>query len=442
MKKLEYLKLALNKSTLFNDKRWLVSLLAIMMPTDQTKDKETSVPYFLIKTLTGMSFVMPDGENGVSLEPIDDYKQNQPLFTVRDVIEVDSTWAKNIKEKQTTQLGNLIVNAVGACFCFPEKMAFINGVINTRTLEDKVAPILIDDPVDGKIDPSEKRIYVSELIKFNDQIHFLNNIAEIISVTATPKNIVAAPNMAAARKKILAEYGDSITDPVKLAEVESSLQAVDDEYLKDDPSSKVFIKGKIKNIGRKKMFVIFGDEAGFEEKTKATPVTTSLDQGWDVDPEKYPNYINALRSGAYSRGAETIKGGVVSKTLLRAFGGFKVTPKDCGTKLGFTRIIEKRFLTNLVGRSVQEGSSWKVVDSEKEASAYLGKAVTVRSPMYCKADGEWICSSCLTDYYKNNANGIPIAVLEVGAVILGMFMAAMHGKVLTTVNVSIEELCS
>lgn len=442
MKKLDYLKLALNKSTLFNDKRWLVSLLAIMMPLDQSKDKEASIPYFLIKTLTGMSFVLPNDNGETTLEPIDDYKQNQPLFTVRDVIEADSTWAKNIKEKQTTQLGNLIVNAVGACFCFPEKMAFINGVINTKTLEEKIAPILVDDPEDGQFNPNEKGIYVSEMIKFNDQIHFLNNIAEIISVTATPKNIVAAPNMAAARKKILAEYGDSITDPVKLAEVESALQAVDDEYLKDDPSSKVFIKGKIKNIGRKKMYVIFGDEAGFEEKTKATPVTTSLDQGWDVDPAKYPNYINALRSGAYSRGAETIKGGVVSKTLLRAFGGFKVTPKDCGSKLGFTRVIKKGFLTNLVGRSIQVGSSWKVVEDIKEAGTYLGKSVTVRSPMYCKADGEWICSSCLTDYYKNSANSIPITVLEVGAVILGMFMAAMHGKVLSTVDVEIEELCS
>jgi hypothetical protein len=441
MKKLDYLKEALTKTELFNDKRWLISLLAITMPVDESKASELTDPYSLIRTFTGMSFLSV-GETGERvLVPIDDFVPNAPLFTVRDRFTVDHTWASNIKEKQETQLGNVIINAVAVNYSLGTKIDFVNGKIGTSTLEKLIAPRLVDT-TDEKV--QEGMISVKEKLEFDNQLYFLTNIADIINITATPKNIVVAPNMKAERTKLLAQYGDSITDPVKLAELEGKLQAIDDEYLKDDPSAKVFIQGKIKYMGRKQMYVIFGDEAGFEEKTKATPITNALDDGWETTAKAFPGYINALRSGAFSRGAETIKGGVVNKTILRAFGSFKVSKKDCGTKMGFVRLIEKSNVGNLVGRSVKvtKGAGpWHKVKDAKEASTYLGNFVETRSPLYCRAEGDVICSECLSPYYADNEDSIAVTTLGVGAAILSMFMAAMHGKILSTVDVSLEEMC-
>lgn len=440
MKKLDYFKLAVTTTTLYEYKGWYISLFAIPMPTDGTSWDKNPRLYDLVKTYTSLSFINKDKDGKFILTPIDDYVKGEPLFHVNDKIKVDSSWGKNITEPTETNIGNLLINKLAIESVFGSKFPFLNGKLNTGRFEEIIANRLRDNVEESKRDP--KFIYVDEMLKFNNRIYFLTNLADIFNITATPKNITTAPAMAGIKKQLIKEYGDKLTDPVKLAEFESKLVAVDDEYLKDDPSNGIFISGKVKSLGRKKMHISFGSERGFEVTANANPIVGSLEEGWDTSPEKYTSYINALRAGSYGRGADTVKGGVVAKTMLRSLGGLTVVDQDCGTKIGLIRHITKGTFTKLVNRNINVGGKWGLISDEASAKDYIDKDVEIRSPMYCKASGNHICSQCLGSAYVNNPNAISIAGLEVGAAILTMFLALFHGTILKTIKLELSDICT
>ena len=68
-----------------------------------------------------------------------------------------------------------------------------------------------------------------------------------------------------------------------------------------------------------------GAEGGnFTDKVTITPVINSLQEGWPTDPVEFTAMMNGLRYASFSRGSETVKGGVSAKYLLRAGNNFKI----------------------------------------------------------------------------------------------------------------------
>ena len=432
MKRLDYLKLVLNDDIVTN-KSWIVTAFAI------TKDiKESDQQYLkLSRQSWGLSFINDKGE----LERIEDSKANEPLFKFKEKIEVDNSWAPNIKESISTSVGNLIFNRLCILPCFGIKMDFFTERLTVERVEDLIAAKLKDTPKENE-ERSNQYFYVDEYIKFRDSLDTINTLSQLCTWAATPKNITPPTGIEEFKSKLDIEYQGQLTNPVKLAEYESKLKKFDADYLADDPSNDTFITKKMRENSRKELFLTVGGEKGFDENKPYTFIRNSLSEGWSTKPEEYTAMMNNLRSGSFSRGAETVNGGVAAKILLRAANSYRIVDTDCGTKLGMKRKYTNNNISYLVGRKIFLGNNTVVIDNIDEAKRYIGQDLIVRSPMYCKSEGETICVNCASTALSQYSTGLTIPLTEISAIILATSMAKMHSNVLSVTKLNIDEVFS
>lgn len=430
MKRLDYFKLAM-KAKLYKKRAWIISAFTVIDegPQDWMVDP---YPYRIVQQKTGVYFVDPDhlgkaGELPITLTKLEDALPGQPPFQFLERIEVGPDVCPSLTEPTTTFLGNLLVNLIGFVEAFGAKFPYQNTEIDPQQVEDLIASKLKDTPEPGE-ERSDDYYYVDELVIFSNNMAMVRDLSQICVYAATEKNIVAAPGIQAFKKERLAFYGDRIKDPVVLAQLEKELQAYDEQFIKDDPSYGVFLSGKVKNVSRKKMFIMLGAEESFKQKQTVNPILNSLEEGVPTDPEGFTDSMNGIRIGSYSRGAETVKGGVAAKILLRAIGNFRIVEEDCGTQTGIDRYFTTDNVHQLVGRFYLNGKEWVLVETKEQAQPLIGKHLIVRSPMYCLSEGDTICQHCAGQRLSYNKEGLSIAATEISSILLYTSMKAMHAK--------------
>ncbi len=434
MKKLDFLKLAVQNKK-YTTKKWIVSAFTIVDNTGTDVSKLTA--YDLVYTGISYAYIDPHGEQIT----IEDSTKNEPLFYFLEPITVNNEWCPNADKEISTTMGNLLFNLISIVPSFGNNIEFQTGKISIGAIEDRIAPILKSDPPDtSKRDGTG--IYVSDYINFVNSLQFISGLASISVVSATVKNIQMAPGLDAYKEKLLKEYGTDIDDTNTFIKFEKQLQDYDDEYLKGDPSLRSFMSGKVKNISRKKLFLTVGKERTFAKEKDSIAVINSLHQGWPKEPKQFSELMNITRAGSFSRGAETIKGGVSAKILLRTISNFKIVPGDCNTKMGMKRQYNGTNIDNLVNRYILKEGKSSLVTTKEEADAYVGKDIVVRSPMYCKVAGDNICEICAGKRLSSNPTGLAIPVTEISDIFLTTFMKAMHGKVMSTSKMDLNEVFS
>jgi hypothetical protein len=310
----------------------------------------------------------------------------------------------------------------------------MNDGISLGRIENEILIKLTDDI-----------ITVDEYIKFVDSTSFLANLSNIVVVSATKKNMLPPPGIQKFKKELLAEmdkkYGkDWKQDFIKVNEFESKLKAYDDEYLKGDPTVGKLLSGKVKNVGRTKMFLTYGSETSFREDGNANLIEEALNEGWPEDKEKLAAFFNSARSASYSRGQETALSGTLSKTMLRATNSFKVdNVEDCSSKLGKEILVTKVNKGYLVDRYMLDGNKTILLTNDN-IDGYMDKIIKLRSPMYCKLEGSKFCKKCAGVKLSSSPDGIPLLMTGIGGTLLNMMMKKMHGSELKTVNVDIREI--
>ena len=405
------------KNNLLDNTNWYYATLGL--PTDNgIEDEQFSV--------TATQFrVKINGEIVV----IDDYIKGEPLFTINDALVIDDKILSNVKGTIDTKLGILIANYVLLYKPFGNKIEYINGPITISKIESIIAKLLTDDK------KSDNYITIKEYSTFVNNVTFLSSMSKIINVSATYKSMVPPPGIEEYKKKLIKEfkekYGDDVfKDYTKVAEFEKLLKEYDDEWLKDDPSYGKLTSGKVKNKSRTKLFLTYGAEPGFDRSGVASLVTNSLYKGWPTDPKELSVLYNASRAGSYDRGAETQNGGVAAKVILRASNSIKIIDGDCGTKLGVTRTITKGTINFYRNSYVIEGNKTTKITVENEDN-FIGKPVTIRSPIYCKEKNGNFCSVC-AGRLANYKTGISLLLINISSELLGISMRSIHGVELKT----------
>lgn len=432
MKKIDYLKLAISLK-LYEKKKWVVSAFSITKP----KEVKENYPGKIIAESWGYSFVDAGGE----IQKIDDCDPALPLFRFKDKVTVDNTWMANVPAPIETTLGNLLFNVVCVLSSFGPKMPYQQGRVSVDGIEELVAPLLKDTPT-KEADRSNEYYYVDEYVKFVDALQYLSTFSQLCTWSATRRSILPPTGVQDFKAALNVKYEGRLTDPVELAKYESELLAFDEKYLEGDPANGTFVKGKIKNTARKQLFLNIGAEGGFTQSLSVVPVINSLDQGWPTEPTQFTSMMNGGRFASYSRGAETVKGGVSAKYLLRAANNFSIKDVDCGTKLGIRRLYTQSGLDGLVGRYVIEGGKSVFVENINGAGNYLNKPVIVRSPMYCKLPGDTICKVCAGARLSQFPTGVTIPLTEISGIILTASLKLMHKTSVTTAKLSIKSAFS
>ena len=432
MKRIDYLKLAI-KHRLYAKLKWIISAFSI------TKSKkENPFPGQLVREEWGYSFKSFEVSN-LEWIKIEDADPSKPLFSFKDTLIIDPSWLPNVSQETQTTVGNVLWNAVLLVEAFGNKFPFVTGKMKIKAIENQIAKKLSSTPKAGE-PRSAALFYADELVVFNKNVTFITSASQLACYAATPKTMVPPTGIKEFKAKLIEEYKGKLHDPLVMAEFESKLKAFDAEFLKGDPADGTFIDGKIKEITRKKMFLTSGGEVGFGSGIEVVPVINSLADGWPTDPEQYTAMMSSLRAGSYSRGAETVNGGVTAKVFLRAANNYRITPGDCGSKFGRRFRVSKLKIKRLIERSIVDNGQVVFIPDAATASNYLGKTVVLRSPMYCKANGESICSVCAGKRLSENPDGISIAVTEESAIILTSSLKKMHGTVLSTARLDLKEI--
>lgn len=425
MKKSEYLRLAL-KSRCYEKKSWIIAAFSLVREDPAAYQKD-AYPYRIVQTPTGVFFINPEKPD--SLELIEDAPPNTPLFRFLDSIVIDSSVCLNAVGEVETKIGNVLLNLIAVVSSFGNKLPFFTGKVTVGKIEAEIAKRLETTPKEGEPrDPA--KCYVDEYEKFVDALNYMTGFSQLCVHAASEKTMTAPTGLAEFKAALLEKYKGKLTDPAELVKFEKELLDFDAAYMKGDPSDGTFITGKIKNVARKKLYLTVGADQSFKNSLTVTPVINSLQEGLPTDPESFTALMNGSRLGSYARGADTVKGGVSAKILLRAGNNFKIVQDDCQTKLGIHRYFTTDNQDQLVGRSVMTTTGWVPV-SEATLSSFLNKPLIVRSPMYCKSNGDNICQYCAGERLARNPNGISTALTEISAIILSTFMAMMHAKALT-----------
>lgn len=427
MTKIEYLKLCIQHKK-YSELSWLISILGYIsaIPIDKLKHLDLSYE------LNGYSYL--DNQTLVKITDA----TTQPLFNIKDTITIDSTWLPNVKDPIETTIGKLIANIICVVEPFGANVPYINSKFTVSTIESMIMTKLHSNPEPGQ-DKKPDIIYVDDYIKLIDNTHYLNSISPIISVSGTPKIITKPTGIEEFTKALIEKYKGKLHDPIALADFEKELKDFDDNYLKDDPGYGIFISGKIKNIARKKLFLGIGAGLDFVEKTKLEPILSTLAEGWNLEPNEFKLMMNDIRYGSFSRGAETVKGGVTFKTLIRATNSFTISLEDCNTKLTLPRTFNSGDIKQLVDRTIVVNDKLITIENIDQAKQYLDKQVNLRSPIYCKSPNDTLCHICCGKKISQHKDNLAILLSEISAIILKASLKIMHGTVLSTAEIDLDK---
>lgn len=356
---------------------------------------------------------------------IDDLKPMTKPFDFMDELEVTAEQVPNLQEDVVTTYGNLLFNFNVLIYAFGAVMPYINAPVNVRKIEAELERRLYEE---GETPPAGG-VTVEQYKRFAEAMLYMAGLTQLCVPAATPKALTINPAIIKRRDELLEEHKDRLHDPAVISEIENELIAMDRADMADDESMGFLIDNKSFDIVRKKTLIMHGAESAFQDGNNVQMIPTSLDEG--LDPDFMPEYANSLREGSYARGTLTALGGSKVKETYRVAQNVSVQDEDCGVKFGIPTLIPKGKEKYYIGNYYFENGKQGQVSEENVADLQT-RAIEIRSPIYCHAEGSNYCRFCVGDALASAPEAIPTLLADVGSAMMGRFMALMHGKKLST----------
>lgn len=422
---------------------WVMSVFGII---DIKTDNWRSNPYAyrVVKTGNGFGFLKPDeNDNDVFyiVDIVDSFSDDpmQPLASWLDAIHLEPGEVENHIGSDTilTTYGNVLCNDLILCAPFGKKVPFIKGEIDIGKLQNKLFDRVVDTPDVIPERNSTDDLYVHEYHMFGEHALSLVSYNSIAVQSVTPKSLTGHPEARALREKLKDKYKDQLTDPVIISKIGAELEALDREWLKDDPADKFYQTNEGKYYGkvRKRLFYMFGGEAPFSDGTVMEFVERSLEEG--IVPENLPIIINSLRHGTHSRGSQTQLGGEATKTIYRMVGTSRISEDDCGTDMGIPFTVTDWNWTLFAGfYEVIKGKSY-LIDMD-DLAGRVGQTIILRSPATCKTADRNHCAKCMGVALSELRDGLAATSAQTSGVFLTSFLKAFHGKELKTQRLDVK----
>lgn len=406
--------------------------------------KKKPYPYRIVQLPNAHYFVNPD--NTEELVLIEDSKPGQPLFVRNELIHLEIGDLENVYEPIDTTYGNVLANQIMLIRAFGKKIPFMTGRISVKKIEGIIEKRLQERPDDWETqhqdserdEPLTAPIYVDEYLKFCDGAFSLVAYTQLFTPADTRKTMTQPPGLIEYRNKLLEENKGRLHDRAVVADIAKKLQVYDAEYLKGDRGGEDFLtSSKSREIVRPRLFLMFGAEAGIEEKVDVELIDRSLTEGWDVS--KFPAMNDGSRAGSFNRGKQTELGGEAVKDLFRASGNLKISSPDCGSTVGLPSFFRESDADRMLGFSVIEDNGTVTKITRENVGSYVNREIRMRSPMTCKNSHTDYCGVCLGDRLTNNPTGLSMAVADYGSAFLDIYMKAAHAKAIQVAKLNIKD---
>jgi hypothetical protein len=420
----------------YRRKEWVISAFSVVRQVETTLITKAPLPFSIRYGRDVTEVYVPTSE-GSAWVNISDSPPMKQLFFPGDPLTVTPEMIPNCKAPVESTYGDMLFNYIALVEPFGHRIEYQVGPVNIRKIERIIASKLVDDSeVAGRI-PADDEIPVNMYMRFGRCMGALAGFTQIFVPTLSPKALTTDPRVREKRAELLEKNKERLHDPVVVAGIQNELIAIDKEWIKDDPSEGFLISNKTFGTARKRMFLIHGPEAGFNEGGNAELVVNSLNEGWDTD--KLVAMFNSTRAGSFYRGALTALGGEAVKFFMRVFQNTAVSEEDCGTTLGVVRTVEPGQGEYYIGMwEMLPDKSVRVVDAAR-AKALEGKTFLSRSPSFCKTGATDFCERCVGEALAAIPHALGAENVSVASKFMDIMMASAHAKELKTAKLNILE---
>ena len=358
-----------------------------------------------------------------------------PLIKINNNIELFPNEIQNFKglnDKDKTSIitspGMILLNQRLFVESFGDIVPYINTEIKVSMLDDILAKLLLED-----------KITIDQAHKYFSNCYDIGFFGELCNRGFTSKSFTTHPDMKKRKQELFSKLSDEQKkDPLVLAKIEDELLKLDREWLKGDDADMLHsaLGSKSYDIHRKKMYISVGAIPAFSDKGDVAfnLIENSLDDGWDKN--NFDTIVNEIYKGSYGRGAETAKGGELTKYVLRVYQDLGISDKDCGNSVGakieLINNTKSKSVTNLIGRYLIDGR----IITQEILDANAGKIIEVRDPLFCKSS-TGVCYKCMGwNFERIEETDIGSYILDISSGIMMISMKNMHGTKLTTMDIN------
>lgn len=344
-------------------------------------------------------------------------------FHIFDKFPLSAGVIENYKDKEQiiTTCGLFLANRLVLVGAFGDKIPYINSKpgssdFTTSKIDDIVANLILNGVCGRK-----------EYDKYMQLGYFLGSMTAIGVPGLSRKALSTDPRVAKRRAELLELHKDELDDPIVYTKIEKELIDMDKAWLKGDSSERFYAVSAKKsyNEHRKKMYLTMGISLAFSGgATQYVTTPGSLADGWDI--QHLPTIANEIRRGSYDRGKGTAKGGEQTELILRVLNAVRITDKNCNSNKGITLELTEKNGKEYLGRYVVVSPGKYDMLTKENLSKYVGKTVTLRSPMYCNTIGG-LCYTCAGEYFsKLDTEAIGILGVMIGSKFTSISMKSMH----------------
>ncbi len=368
-------------------------------------------------------------EEGARWEVLDGCKGYEIPYIYHDATgPVKAGDVENLKKDLVNSTyGELFTNSRVLVYAADDTIPFMEGKIHPERLEEYVVANLVSNPI-NKEDKVPGTFYVDNHLRLGKAVADMCGF-DIFIPSIGIKALQAPPNNEELKAQLLEQYKDSLDDPVSQTKIEDELVENYKNFYKGDPSEGLFIKGKTVTTALKRMYLIHGPEAGFTQGGRAKLITTTLDQGLNLD--YFPDMVNSLRGGSYSRGALTALAGTDVDLIGRNSQNARILPTFCGTTGTVSTRVNKKHLLRWF---LEAGN--RIQMTEEVLKEKLGQVVEMYDPTYCIAGAEEgsndVCAYCIGGKMARYPTSLGSNTQERLAYMMSAMMATAHAKKLKT----------
>lgn len=344
-------------------------------------------------------------------------------FHLFDKFPLSAGIIENYKDREQiiTTCGLFLANRLVLVGAFGDRIPYINSKpgssdFNVAKIDDIVANLILNGVCGRK-----------EYDKYMQLGYFLGSMTSIGVPGLSRKALSTDPKVAKRRAELLELHKDELDDPIVYIKIEEELIAMDKAWLKGDSSERFYAVSTKKsyNEHRKKMYLTMGISLEFSSGSTGYVTTTgSLVEGWNL--KDLPTIANEIRRGSYDRGKGTAKGGEQTELILRILNAVRITDKNCNSNKGITLELTEKNGKEYLGRYVVVSPGKYDMLTKENLSKYVGKTITLRSPMYCNTIGG-LCYTCVGEYFSQlDTEAIGILGVMIGSKFTSISMKSVH----------------
>jgi hypothetical protein len=342
-------------------------------------------------------------------------------FNTFDTLKLPKGHLHN-KEAVETTVGRYLINF----YVIPEKFLKKYGYQNV-TFTKKVA---------GDMESKLSTMLLNDEITIENFIEYINNgewitlgTAYFLVPTMDYAMTVPLPEVIKRRDELFTQYEEGVKagDPNVADAIEKELITLSKKLLKEKGNEGYdFFESEEFNFGNNyKKSSIMGGALENPYTKKLNILKSNYVEG--IKKEEFPYFANITVVGGYSRNVETQKGGYETKKINNSMQVIVLDePKtDCGTTQYLDIVIPDKMKNMFLNRYILTSAGKLIELTEENIGSYVGKSVSMRSPMFCKT--EKICNMCAGElFYKMNVRNAGLLTSTLSGSLMNLAMKKFH----------------